>query len=133
MRRIHWGCIMGKSNNTLSRRGFIHGVGAGGVALGAAASLNCGTAAAATPAKEGAMQAKPSGSYYILNVRLESGFIREKDEIVGTATELATLRIENGKIAEILPASAKLTNAQAPRFDAAGQLLLPTFRFLQTI
>ncbi len=116
------GGIMKESKRSLSRRGFIQGVGGG--ALGAAA-LSCGPVQAAPTPDE---KARPNGAYYLVNVRLESGFIREGEEIVNTATELASLRIENGKIAEILTGDTKPGNPQLPRFDAGGQLLLPTFR-----
>lgn len=40
-------------------------------------------------------------AYWLTNVRLESGYRREDDVIVGTETELCHLRIENGKITAI--------------------------------
>ncbi|MFC5607679.1 amidohydrolase [Variovorax soli] len=123
----------------LSRRGFMGGAGAGGLALGASLMGPPGRAAAAslidvskvtTPAAS--VQALPN-AYYLANVRLETGFVEEKKAwldkpvITRTKTELKTLRIANGAVAEILDAKAAVP-AGAAAYDAQGQLMLPTFR-----
>ena len=75
--------------------------------------------------------------YYLANVRLETGFIEEEKDwldnpvITHTATELNTLRIADGKIAEILDAESPVPPGEAA-YDAQGQLMLPTFRDMHT-
>lgn len=72
-------------------------------------------------------------AYYLSNVRLETGFVEEKKAwldapvITHTNTELKTLRIADGKIAEILDATSVIPPGSVS-FDAQGQLLLPAFR-----
>ncbi|WP_145413650.1 amidohydrolase [Paenibacillus xylanexedens] len=65
-------------------------------------------------------------AYWLTNVRLEQGYIREGAEVTGTQTGLAHLRIENGVIAAIVDAKAQLTE-ELPRVDGKGLLLLPSF------
>lgn len=130
---------MDKPTSGLSRRGFMGGVGAAGVALGASLLGHGGKAHAAsaidvskvtTPVSN--VQALPN-SYYLANVRLETGFVEERRPwldtpvITHTRTELKTLRIAGGKVAEILDARPAVPSDTAV-FDAQGQLLLPTFR-----
>ncbi|OXS54463.1 deaminase [Cohnella sp. CIP 111063] len=67
-------------------------------------------------------------AYWLTNVRLESGYRREEGAIVGTETELCHLRIENGKITEILAADGGFPKDELPRRDAKGLLLLPAFK-----
>lgn len=115
----------------MSRRRFVGGMGVGGLAVSAAAiGASAADAAGTGPAAE--PTALPPG-YFLENVRLESGFERDTmpwldgPVIVGTRTELATLRIAEGRIAEILPAKAVIPPGAAV-FDARGRLMLPTFR-----
>ena len=74
-----------------------------------------------------------SSAYYLTNVRLETGFVEEKKAwldtsvITHTKTELKTLRIADGKIAEILDTKSAVPS-DAAVYDAQGQLMLPTFR-----
>jgi cytosine/adenosine deaminase-related metal-dependent hydrolase len=63
---------------------------------------------------------------WIKNVRLETGYEYEEGEIVRTKTELFHLLLNEGKVAQIKPASAPLP-ADAAVFDGAGFLLLPAF------
>ncbi len=63
------------------------------------------------------------GNVTLKNVLLETGFEYEKDEIIGTKTELFTVEIANGKIKKI---SSNQPNAKA--MDAKGQLMLPSFK-----
>lgn len=65
-------------------------------------------------------------AFWLTNVRLEQGYIREGAEVTGTQTGLAHLRIENGVIAAIVDAKAQLTE-ELPRVDGKGLLLLPSF------
>lgn len=102
----------------------MNGIGAGGLALAAAG----GSALAASPqTADPAKQPALPDAYFITNVRLETDFEYEGKEVVGTKTELRTLRIENGKIAEILPPGGK-PSGNISVYDAGGMLMLPTFR-----
>ena len=130
---------MQRSQSGLSRRGFMGTVGMGGMALGAGMT-HAATAAGMDPAVEIGIVTTPvtevevlPDSYYLRNVRLETGFVEEtmpwlsKPVITRTETELRTLRITDGKIAEILATDTALP-PDAAAFDAQGQLMLPTFR-----
>ncbi|MDQ6423176.1 amidohydrolase [Paenibacillus sp. LHD-117] len=74
--------------------------------------------------------------YWLRNVRLENGHLKESGSITGTTTDLYHLRIDNGTIAEIALASdtpdeadhddAK-SNRARPVIDARGLLALPSF------
>lgn len=57
------------------------------------------------------------------NVRLETGFAYEDDEISGTTTDLFFVEITNGKIANMLP-----NTPNEPALDAKGMLMLPAFK-----
>ncbi|MCF3111375.1 amidohydrolase family protein [Niabella sp. CC-SYL272] len=57
------------------------------------------------------------------NVRLETGFEYEGEEVTGTKTALFTIEISDGKIKSVLP-----NNPAAKAVDAKGLLLLPAFR-----
>lgn len=63
------------------------------------------------------------GNFILKNVRLETGFEYENDEIIGTKTDLFTIEISNGKIKKISP---NQPNAKA--IDAKGLLMLPSFK-----
>lgn len=130
---------MDQSQTGLSRRGFMGSVGAGGLALGvgltqsATAAENISMIDVSTvTTPESKLEALPD-TYYLRNVRLETGFVEEKKSwlsqpvITHTSTELKVLRIAGGKIAEILDNGAVLP-PEAAVYDAQGQLMLPTFR-----
>ena len=63
------------------------------------------------------------GKLALKNVRLETGFEYEEDEVISTKTNLFYIEIENGKITKI---SANQPNAKAT--DAKGFLMLPAFK-----
>ncbi|MDQ8737132.1 amidohydrolase [Paenibacillus sp. LHD-38] len=74
--------------------------------------------------------------FWLRNVRLENGYLKENGSVTGTTTDLYHLRIENGTIAEIASASetphgAKPGEAKSDRalpvLDARGLLALPSF------
>ena len=132
---------MSNSQFNLSRRGFMGGVGVGGLALGAGLAGSATTAQAmidtsvvTTPVSD---VAKLPDDYYLANVRLETSFVEEKKSwldapvVTHTNTELKTLRVTGGKIAEVLDAKAQTAQGVAV-YDAEGQLLLPTFRDMHT-
>ncbi|WP_426481982.1 amidohydrolase [Chryseobacterium sp. R2ACT005] len=61
--------------------------------------------------------------YSLKNVRLETGFEYENEEVTGTKTDLFSIEIEDGKIKTVTandPASEAI--------DAKGYLMLPAFR-----
>lgn len=62
-------------------------------------------------------------SFVLKNVRLETGFEFEGEEVVGTKTELFAVEIENGKIKKISPNQIGMK-----AIDAKGMLMLPSFR-----
>lgn len=130
---------MWRSQSGLSRRGFMGSVGAGSLALGVGLARSASAAGTApmidvdvvtTPVTP--VETLPD-AFYLTNVRLETGFVEERKPwldapvITHTDTELKTLRIADGKIAEILDSGAAVP-PDAASFDAQGQLMLPTFR-----
>ncbi|MDQ8013751.1 MAG: amidohydrolase [Flavobacterium nitrogenifigens] len=62
-------------------------------------------------------------TYALKNVRLETGFEFEGDEVVATKTGLFSVEIENGKIKKISP-----NGTGKEEIDAKGMLMLPSFR-----
>jgi cytosine/adenosine deaminase-related metal-dependent hydrolase len=122
-----------------SRRAFIEGIGAGSLTLGIGLTKGAGAAVAA-PAIDVSLVTTPltdveklPNAYYLADARLETGFVEETKVwldtpvVTRTNTELRTLRIDNGKIVELLDAKSTIPGGSAT-YDAQGQLLLPTFR-----
>ncbi|OLO42322.1 deaminase [Alkalihalophilus pseudofirmus] len=66
---------------------------------------------------------------WMVNVRLEKGYIYENDQIIGTETEICHLKMEDGKLVEITQTAPPPSENQ---FDANQQLLLPSFREMHT-
>lgn len=64
-----------------------------------------------------------NGKLILKNVRLETGFEYEDEEVVSTKTDLFLVEIENGKISKISP-----NNPKAKAVDAKGFLMLPAFK-----
>lgn len=62
-------------------------------------------------------------SLTLKNVRLETGFEYEDDEVIHTKTELFGIEIQDGKIKAILP-----NKPDTRAIDATGFLMLPAFR-----
>ena len=63
-------------------------------------------------------------TYTLKNVRLETGFEMEGEELVHTQTGLFSLSIKAGKIIRIAPNTPNDSDA----FDAKGYLMLPAFK-----
>ena len=61
--------------------------------------------------------------YTLKNVRLETGFVYEEEQVVATRTELFCIDIENGIIKNV---RANQPDAQA--IDARGMIMLPAFK-----
>ncbi|MGN7867034.1 amidohydrolase [Chryseobacterium sp. 22458] len=68
-------------------------------------------------------QLTAKGTYSLKNVRLETGFEYENEEVTGTKTNLFSIEIEDGKIKEI-----KANDPASNAIDAKGYLMLPAFR-----
>ncbi|PWN70540.1 deaminase [Chryseobacterium phosphatilyticum] len=68
-------------------------------------------------------QLAAKGKYSLKNVRLETGFEYENEEVTGTKTELFSIEIEDRKIKAVKP-NEPSSNA----IDAKGYLMLPAFR-----
>ncbi|HEX7754843.1 MAG TPA: amidohydrolase [Niabella sp.] len=66
---------------------------------------------------------KTANPYTLKNVRLETGFEYEGDEVIATETGLFSVEIENGKI-------KKISSGQpaGDAIDAKGMLMLPSFK-----
>lgn len=63
------------------------------------------------------------GHYTLKNVRLETGFEYDNEEVITTKTNLFCVEIEEGKIKSIKP-----NDAHSDAVDAKGKLMLPAFR-----
>lgn len=66
-------------------------------------------------------------SYWLINVRLESGYQYDNGRVMGTETEICDIRIEDGKIAEMV-ASSSQPYGDLPIVDAKHLLMLPSFK-----
>ncbi|MEC1372955.1 amidohydrolase [Heyndrickxia oleronia] len=67
-----------------------------------------------------------SSTFWLTNVRLESGYNVDQGVITGTKTECNHLLIKEGKIAKILPSTEAITD-NLPKKDVKKQLVLPSF------
>lgn len=65
-------------------------------------------------------------SFWLTNVRLESGYVREEGQVTGTEAKISHVRIDEGRIAEI---SETITEQyrELPKYDAKELLMLPSF------
>lgn len=68
-------------------------------------------------------QLTAKGKYTLKNVRLETGFEYENEEVIGTKTDLFSIEIENGKIKTV-----KANDHSSEAIDAKGYLMLPAFK-----
>ncbi|MFD2443851.1 amidohydrolase family protein [Bacillus sp. CGMCC 1.16607] len=66
-------------------------------------------------------------TYWLTNVRLETGYQYENEVVVATNTDIFHIKIENGKITEMISASTPLETDLEKR-DAKNLLMLPTFK-----
>jgi len=109
--------------SAISRKGFLKTSGLGFVGMAMTpGALNAGD----IPDQESADQKnKHVGKHYTLkNVRLETGFGYEGDEVVHTKTGLFSVAVGDGKIKSI---SANTPN-DSRAVDAGGLLMLPAFK-----
>ncbi|WP_313000000.1 amidohydrolase [Chryseobacterium gleum] len=68
-------------------------------------------------------QLTAKGKYTLKNVRLETGFEYENEEVIGTKTDLFSIEIEAGKIKKV-----KANDDSSEAIDAKGYLMLPAFK-----
>ncbi|SFO21321.1 Cytosine/adenosine deaminase [Chitinophaga sp. YR627] len=106
-------------STNISRKDFIRNSALATLGLGITPSLLTDAKAATSPetAVAGKKQLK------LKNVRLETGFEYEGEEVIATRTGLFCVEIDNGKITAILPNDPK-----ANATDAKGFLMLPAFK-----
>jgi cytosine/adenosine deaminase-related metal-dependent hydrolase len=105
------------SAHSISRKGFIKN---------STMLLAAGAGILTSRSSEAGEQAAPvmaGKSYTLQNVRLETGFEYEGDQVVHTKTELFNIEVSDGKIKAILP-----NKPDSKAIDAKGLLLLPAFR-----
>ncbi|MCQ9635867.1 amidohydrolase [Chryseobacterium sp. WG23] len=67
-------------------------------------------------------QLTAKGKYSLKNVRLETGFEYENEEVTGTKTDLFSIDIEDGKIKAV-----RINDPASNAIDAKGYLMLPAF------
>lgn len=106
-------------NPGISRKDFIRNsaLGVAGVAVGSG-FLNAEAAAASPEINQGTSAI--GKNYTLKNVRLETGFEYEGEEVVHTNTGLFCVAIAEGKIKAVLP-----NQPHSTAFDAKGLLMLP--------
>jgi len=119
------------SANQQSRRAFLRrsgGLVTASTVLGLT-GVQAGAAETAAKAERSDRQITTlaDSHYYLSDVRIEEGFEREGDVVVGTRTGIRTLEIQNGRIKALHGPDAAL-DAALPRYRAQGKLLLPAFR-----
>jgi len=102
-----------------NRRNFLHG-SAGLMAVGATLG---GTAARAETGPS-TVSSITDDHYLLTDVRLETGFARDGDVVVGTESALHVLEIKAGRIAAIHTQA----EGNLPRYSAGGMLALPPMR-----
>ncbi|MET0298654.1 MAG: amidohydrolase family protein [Flavitalea sp.] len=109
--------------NAMSRKRFLSNSLMCSLSLGvspAVAALSAGTGYSNNPLSQ--LSGK-SGAVKLKNVRLETGFEYDGDEVVATKTGLFVVDINNGKIV-----SVSSNDPSAKATDAKGLLMLPAFR-----
>ncbi|HEX2845169.1 MAG TPA: amidohydrolase [Chitinophagaceae bacterium] len=106
-------------HSAISRKGFLKNSALGLAGLTFTPSvLNAQSGSAIENRKEATAK-----NYILKNVRLETGFEYEGDEVIATRTDLFSLEIENGKIKKTGP-----NQPGAKAIDAKGMLMLPSFK-----
>lgn len=92
--------------------------------LGLVPALGSSASAAPVAHENGGSAGRPSGKQLVLkNVRLETGFEYDGEEVAATKTALFCVAVENGKITAITP-----NDPGAAAVDAKGWLMLPVFK-----
>jgi cytosine/adenosine deaminase-related metal-dependent hydrolase len=101
----------------LSRRTML----ASGLAIGSTILLPSALRAATVS------KSKAGGSMLLRNILLETGYVRDGDDFVGTQTAKASLLVRDGRIAAILPVDAAAPDGVSA-LDGGGMLVLPSFK-----
>lgn len=100
----------------LTRKTFIRNTALGIAGIGAAPLLTGFQQAESTVNKSKPMK-------LLKNVRLETGFEYDGDEVIATKTDLFCIELADGKITSI-----RKNDPKADAFDAKGMLMLPAFK-----
>lgn len=107
----------------ISRKAFLKRSGLGLTGMAFIPALSTATYVSADES-ENRKKINAGKTYTLKNVRLETGFDYEEEEVIHTRTELFSLVISEGKIKSI--SANKSTDANA--IDAKGLLMLPAFK-----
>ncbi|NOU77023.1 amidohydrolase family protein [Paenibacillus sp. LMG 31458] len=67
-----------------------------------------------------------NASYWLTNVRLEQGYVKEDGQVVGTHTKICHVRIDRDTIAEVIGSELE-PQGHLPKYDCKEFLLLPSF------
>ncbi|MDQ6473054.1 amidohydrolase [Flavobacterium sp. LHD-80] len=110
-------------NSNITRKDFLRNsvLGVAGLTVGSS-FLNTATASTILET-DSEIKTATGKNYTLKNVRLETGFEYEEDEVVRTKTELFCIEISDGKIKSISP-----NKPNSSAIDAKGFLMLPAFR-----
>ncbi|MDH7460632.1 amidohydrolase [Chitinophagaceae bacterium 26-R-25] len=111
------------NQSSLSRKKFIQNAALGIAGATFTPGILFAGGEAAVPKQNDTTTGEAGKSYTIKNVRLETGFEKEGDEVIATRTGLFCVEIENGKISKVSP-----NQPNANVVDAKGMLMLPAFK-----
>jgi cytosine/adenosine deaminase-related metal-dependent hydrolase len=67
-------------------------------------------------------------TFWMKNVRLETGFEQENGTVIGTTTEQCHLKIKDGKVISMSTDEGDIDKESIPVLDAKGKLMMPSFR-----
>ncbi|MHC5202730.1 amidohydrolase [Myroides sp. LJL119] len=109
-------------NSNISRKAFIRNAALGLTSLSLLPSMAAASDSQKVVENKKSTNNKKMDSYKIKNLRLETGFQWEDQQVVSTKSDLFTIEIDNGVITKIMQ-NDPLANA----VDAKGYLALPMF------
>lgn len=107
-------------SESITRKNFIRN---SSIAIAGLMASNHSLNAAPTPDKDASSTSFKANHFVLKNVRLETGFEYEENEIIATKTALFSIEVENGDIKAIHP-----NTADKNAIDAKGLLMLPAFK-----
>lgn len=108
----------------ITRKDFIRNAAFTTMGLGLVPALGGGASAApVAPGNRESAGRTPGKQLVLKNVRLETGFEYDGEEVIATKTALFCVQVDNGKITAIIP-----NDPNAKAVDAKGWLMLPVFK-----